>query len=259
MVTFNASTNKHWLWWHYSSLLMPNFVFCLLKTQCSKDNVKKKKKIKKKIKKTKQNRTNKRKINALSAHFSFINNTIEITLPSPDDAIDTQVFLIVRRSTPMLGAFCSITGGQRDFIWFPKFRKKKTKNNPKTKQKQTNLLLIPLNFLMGSLTCRIQRNFTWIELIFKTNASFAQMEGDRLPFALIAAHSHFEAKVLARDNRKDKNPSLRFSLGNNERHYWSETRTESKPQKTKHPGGPGGGAPTTIFLLSVGLSRFFPI
>lgn len=32
--------------------------------------------------------------------FFFINNTIEITLPSPNDAIDTQMFPIVHRSTP---------------------------------------------------------------------------------------------------------------------------------------------------------------
>lgn len=93
LVTFNASTNKHWLWWHYSSLLMPNFVFCFLKTQCSKDDGKKKQKnqrLKKWNDKKKKHYWTKKERLMRSLHiFLFINNTIEITLPSPDDAIDT--------------------------------------------------------------------------------------------------------------------------------------------------------------------------
>lgn len=181
-------------------LVDANFVFCFLKTQCSKDDIKKILKNEMIKKNNKKNIGRKRKINALSAHFSFINNTIEITLPSPNDAIDTQMFSDSTQKHPdaqMLGAFCSITGGQRDFFWFPKFSKK-------TKQKQTNLFLIPLNFLSGSLTCRIQRNFTWIELISKLSPQSCKPGGGISPFALIAAHSHFEPKVLTRNNRKDK-------------------------------------------------------
>lgn len=82
------------------------FVFCFLKTQCLKDDVYKKKNKKKNvmIKKTKLKNTDGRKKERVmrSLHiFLLINNTIEITLPSPDDAIDTQMFLIVHRSTPM--------------------------------------------------------------------------------------------------------------------------------------------------------------
>lgn len=89
----------------------------------------------------------------------------------------------------MLGAFCSIRGGQRDFFWFPKFDKK-------------NLFLIPLNLLRGSLTCRIQYNFSLIELISKLSPHSCRR--GKFPFALIAAHSHFEPKVLTYKNRKQK-------------------------------------------------------
>lgn len=162
-------------------LVDANFVFCFLKTQCSKDDIKKILKNEMIKKNNKKNIGRKRKINALSAHFSFINNTIEITLPSPNDAIDTQMFSDSTQKHPdaqMLGAFCSITGGQRDFFWFPKFSKK-------TKQKQTNLFLIPLNFLSGSLTCRIQRNFTWIELISKLSPQSCKPGGGYLPLHLL--------------------------------------------------------------------------
>lgn len=130
----------------------------------------------------------------------------------------------------MLGAFCSITGGQRDFFWFPKFSKKKTK------QKQTNLFLIPLNFLSGSLTCRIQRNFTWIELISKLSPHSCK-PGGISPFALIAAHSHFEPKVLTRNNRKDKNASLRFSL---------ETMKGTTGQKQRPKANPKNESPAAF-------------
>lgn len=151
-------------------------------------------------KNNKKNIGRKRKINALSAHFSFYQQYYwdHITFTKrcyryADVSDSTQK----HPDAQMLGAFCSITGGQRDFFWFPKFSKKKTK------QKQTNLFLIPLNFLSGSLTCRIQRNFTWIELISKLSPHSCK-PGGISPFALIAAHSHFEPKVLTRNNRKDK-------------------------------------------------------
>lgn len=60
-----------------------------------KDDVKKDLRIKIKKKKKKRKTTNKTQIgqkersNALSAHFVFFNNTIDITLPSPNKARDT--------------------------------------------------------------------------------------------------------------------------------------------------------------------------
>lgn len=127
-------------------------------------------------KKTKKHQTQlgqKERLNALAAHF--FNNTIDITLPSPNKARDTQMFPIVHWSAPtqMLGAFCSITGGQRDFFWFPTFDKK------------SNIFLIPLNLLSGSLTYRIQYNFSFIELILKLPHSCTKEGGFLLHLLLL--------------------------------------------------------------------------
>lgn len=63
----------------------------------------------------------------------FFNNTIDITLPSPNKARDTLMLsnstLKHPNTSQMFGAFCSITGGQRDIFWFPKFDKKQPFNN----------------------------------------------------------------------------------------------------------------------------------
>lgn len=80
---------------------------------------------------------------------TFVYNTIDITLPSP----------IYPNTLQMLWAFCSITGGQRDFIWFPKLDKK-----------QPFLNNTPEFVWVGSLTCRIQYNFSFIERIPKLSS-----------------------------------------------------------------------------------------
>lgn len=90
----------------------------------------------------------------------FFNNTIDITLPSPNKARYVSINTHVSSSNALqtLWALFNITGGQRDFVWFPQFDKK------------TTFSLIPLISLCGSLTCRIQSNITFIELTVKLSS-----------------------------------------------------------------------------------------
>lgn len=84
---------------------------------------------------------------------------------------------------------------------------------------------------------------TWIELILKLPPHSCKRKGNRSLLHLLLLTVILNPKSSPENNRKDKKPSLRFSLGNNERHYWSETKTESKPQKTKPPAAFARGRP----------------
>lgn len=71
----------------------------------------------------------------------------------------------------MLGAFCSITGGQRDFFWFPKFSKKN-----KTKTNQPFLNTPEFFEWITDLQNSTQFHLNWAN--FKTITSLVQTGGD---------------------------------------------------------------------------------